>query len=135
MSEVDFGNRLRKFRSDRNRSMRQTAHDAGISVSYLSKLESNEGNPTLDVLTKLAELYGVSLQELTQDVGPTATSLPLEPSLEGFIGDYRHKFPELDEQDWKGMLNNIRLRGTYPQNSEDWLAIFLDIRRAVSSKG
>lgn len=35
---------------------------AGVSINTLSKLEKGEGNPTLDVLAKLAEVLGLELR-------------------------------------------------------------------------
>jgi transcriptional regulator with XRE-family HTH domain len=134
MQVVSFGQRLRQLRIEHSKSMREAAREADISVTYLSKLETDEGNPTLEVLNKLAELYGVSVQELTLGSGATQDKVQLEPSLEEFIARYKNTFPELNEPDWKIMLNNIRLRGLHPKISEDWLHIFVDIRRALNTK-
>jgi len=131
MSISSFGQRLRQFRVERNKSLRETARDAEISVTYLSKLETDEGNPTLDVLVKLARLYGVTVEDLTAGL----TGAPrLDEALDRFIGEYAEKFPELRDPDWQGMLNGIRLRGRRPEQPEDWLTIFLDLRRALATR-
>lgn len=134
MSTSSFGQRLRQFRVERQKSLRETAKAADISVTYLSKLESDEGNPTLDVLLKLASLYGVTIEDLTAGLSAEQNPPGLDPSLQSFIQDYHDKFPELLEVDWKNMLNGIRLRGRRPENTEDWLTIFLDLKRALRIK-
>jgi transcriptional regulator with XRE-family HTH domain len=134
MNNVSIGQRLRQLRLEHNKSLREAAREAGISVTYLSKLETDEGNPTLEVMSKLTELYGINVQDLTLGTEHSRDNHPLEPSLNQFISEFGDKFPELHESDWKTMLNKIRLRGMHPKTSDDWLNIFVDIRRALNMK-
>ncbi|WP_295815202.1 helix-turn-helix transcriptional regulator [uncultured Deinococcus sp.] len=134
MPTETFGRRLRQFRLERSKSLRETARDADISVTYLSKLEGDEGNPTLDVLIRLARLYGVAVEDLTAGVMGDQAAPTLEASLQRFIDEYGEKFPELRDHDWQTMLNGIRLRGRRPEAPDDWLTIFVDLRRALGTK-
>lgn len=134
MPTETFGRRLRQFRVERNKSLRETARDAEISVTYLSKLEGDEGNPTLDVLIRLARLYGVAVEDLTAGVMGEQAAPTLDDSLKRFIDEYGAKFPELHDHDWQTMLNGIRLRGRRPEEPDDWLTIFVDLRRALGTK-
>lgn len=134
MRTETFGRRLRQFRLERNKSLRETARDAEISVTYLSKLETDEGNPTLDVLIRLARLYGVAVEELTAGVMGEQEAPTLDDSLKRFIDEYGEKFPELHDLDWQTMLNGIRLRSRRPEALDDWLTIFVDLRRALSTR-
>lgn len=129
-----IGQRLRQLRVDRHKSMREAAREADISVTYLSKLENDEGNPTLDVLIRLARLYSVAVEDLTSGLAGTGASEEMDASLKQFIEEYAEKFSELREPDWQSTLGNIRLRGRRPEASDDWLTIFLDLRRALSTK-
>ncbi|MBO1050716.1 MULTISPECIES: helix-turn-helix domain-containing protein [Nostocales] len=132
MSTKTLGQRLHLIRKEQNLSMRSVARMAEISVAYLSKIEHDEANPTVDVLERLAKVLGLSLEELTVDVGRESSPKQDQPeSLQNFINEYKDKYTELNQQDWQKMLCNIRLRGQYPENTEDWLMIFLDIRRAL----
>jgi transcriptional regulator with XRE-family HTH domain len=132
MSTKTLGQRLHLIRKEQNLSMRSVARMAEISVAYLSKIEHDEANPTVDVLERLAKVLGLSLEELTVDVGRESSPKQNQPeSLHNFISEYKDKYTELNQQDWQKMLCNIRLRGQYPENTEDWLIIFLDIRRAL----
>ncbi|MEV7626811.1 XRE family transcriptional regulator [Actinoplanes sp. NPDC089786] len=58
------GPRLRALRNRHNRTLEQLAEVTGMSVSTLSRLESGQRRPTLDVLLQLSRAYGVPLDEL-----------------------------------------------------------------------
>ncbi|WP_220452357.1 helix-turn-helix domain-containing protein [Calidithermus roseus] len=129
---MTLGERLRSFRQNRFPSLRKAAEAAGVSVAYLSKLESDEaGNPTLEVLNRLASAYGVTLEELTGGGPGPAPAQALPPSLEEFVREYRERYPELGDPDWQRMLLGIRLRGKYPERGEDWHILFLQLKRAL----
>lgn len=128
---MSLGERLRTLRKDKGLSLRRAAEGADISVAYLSRLEANDANPTLEVLEKLAKLYGVPLEELTAGTHETSRPLQLAPALVEFLKAYEDSFPELKDPDWQRTLSNIRLRGRYPEKKEDWLSLFLELRRAL----
>jgi transcriptional regulator with XRE-family HTH domain len=67
------GSRLRTLRSDRNTTLAALSDATGISVSTLSRLESGQRRPTLELLLPLARTYGVTIDEL---VGGPATGDP-----------------------------------------------------------
>ena len=64
------GPRLRALRTEREATLTHLAEETGISVSTLSRLESGERRPTLELLLPLAKAYGVTLDELV-DAPPT----------------------------------------------------------------
>ena len=56
---------IKRFRKDLHLSQEQLAHKSGITFSTLTKVESgNNTNPTLETLTKIADVLGVGLDEL-----------------------------------------------------------------------
>jgi len=57
------GPRLRALRKQRNTTLEQLASATGISVSTLSRLESGQRRPTLDLLLPLAQAHHVALDE------------------------------------------------------------------------
>lgn len=128
---MTLGERLRTMRKERQLSLRKAAEGAGISVAYLSRLEGNDANPTLDILENLARLYQVTLEELTAGTRETSATPQLAPALEEFLASYQGSFPELADPDWQRMLSGIRLRGRYPENRDDWLSLFLELKRAL----
>ncbi|WP_375490095.1 helix-turn-helix domain-containing protein [uncultured Jatrophihabitans sp.] len=58
------GPRLRTLRQERAATLAELAGATGISVSTLSRLESGQRRPTLELLLPLARVYGVTLDEL-----------------------------------------------------------------------
>jgi transcriptional regulator with XRE-family HTH domain len=58
------GPRLRAMRVERGATLGQLSADTGISVSTLSRLESGQRRPTLELLLPLARAHQVPLDEL-----------------------------------------------------------------------
>lgn len=58
------GPRLRQLRLERDATLADVAEETGISVSTLSRLESGQRRPTLELLLPLAGAYRVALDEL-----------------------------------------------------------------------
>ena len=67
------GPRLRALRQDRETTLADLAEVTGISVSTLSRLESGQRRPNLELLLPLARAYQVPLDEL---VGAPPTGDP-----------------------------------------------------------
>src|SRR5689334_12736759 len=67
------GPRLRALRQERDTTLAGLSRETGISVSTLSRLESGDRRPTLELLLPLAEAHGVTLDEL---VGAPPTGDP-----------------------------------------------------------
>ncbi|WP_349814796.1 helix-turn-helix transcriptional regulator [Curtobacterium sp. MCJR17_043] len=67
------GPRLRALRTRRGTTLAALAERTGISVSTLSRLESGQRKPTLELLLPLARAYQVPLDDL---VGAPATGDP-----------------------------------------------------------
>jgi transcriptional regulator with XRE-family HTH domain len=67
------GPRLRALRRQRGATLQELAERTGISVSTLSRLESGQRRPTLELLLPLAGAYQVPLDDL---VGAPATGDP-----------------------------------------------------------
>ena len=64
------GPRLRALRLRRGITLTDLSAQTGVSVSTLSRLESGDRKPTLELLLPLARAYGVTLDELV-DAPPT----------------------------------------------------------------
>lgn len=67
----DVGPRLRRIRSRRGFTLTDLAEQTGISKSTLSRLETGQRRPTLELLLPLAQTYRVPLDDLVgaPDVG------------------------------------------------------------------
>ena len=62
MSETPIGIAIRERRKELGVTQPHLAELAGVSTNTLYKLERGQGNPTLDVLNKLAEVLGMELK-------------------------------------------------------------------------
>ncbi|MFZ0140147.1 MAG: XRE family transcriptional regulator [Aeromicrobium sp.] len=60
----EVGSRLKRLRSARGVTLGDLASQTGISKSTLSRLETGQRKPSLELLLPLAEAYGVPLDEL-----------------------------------------------------------------------
>jgi transcriptional regulator with XRE-family HTH domain len=64
------GARLRALRTDRGLTLTALSETTGISVSTLSRLESGQRRPTLELLLPLARVHGVALDDLVDASAP-----------------------------------------------------------------
>jgi len=61
----EFGEFLRQLRQSKEFSQKDTAAQSGVSSAYLAQLERGQRNPpSRKIMSRLAEVYGVTLQEL-----------------------------------------------------------------------
>ena len=60
------GPRLRALRQQRETTLADLSAETGISVSTLSRLESGQRRPTLELLLPLARAHGVPIDELVE---------------------------------------------------------------------
>ncbi|GAA0493788.1 helix-turn-helix transcriptional regulator [Streptomyces olivaceiscleroticus] len=76
------GPRLRALRRQRGTTLAALSERTGISPSTLSRLESGQRKPTLELLLPLAREYGVRLDEL---VGAEPTGVPRPVTRHGHV--------------------------------------------------
>lgn len=65
-----FAWNLKRLRLGRRLSQEKLAADAGIDRAYISELERERGNATLDLLDKLVEVLECPYQEFLREPGP-----------------------------------------------------------------
>lgn len=58
---------LRRIRVKRGLSQERLAYDAEVDRAYVGGLERQEGNPTIDVMERLAKTLGVGIAELFKE--------------------------------------------------------------------
>lgn len=61
---IAFGARLRELRTDLGWSQEAFAHRANLDRTYVSGVERGVRNPTLDVITRLADTLQVEVADL-----------------------------------------------------------------------
>ncbi|MEV6237725.1 helix-turn-helix transcriptional regulator [Lentzea sp. NPDC051838] len=82
MGNQELGQQLRALRTAGDRTLLSVATEAGLSVPYVANLENGRGNPTVDVLSRLADALGATFVvrvEPAHGASPPAPALP--PSL------------------------------------------------------
>jgi transcriptional regulator with XRE-family HTH domain len=77
MAIIGVAGRLRRIRELRGLTITEVAQRTGVSKSTLSRLETGQRRPTLELLLPLAQLYDVPLDELVgaPDLGDPRTHL------------------------------------------------------------
>lgn len=92
-----FGNRLKELREDRELSLKQLSEQIQVSDAAICKWENNISEPKLTYIVRLANFFGVSIDEL---VGNDDFGTPIEPPQEGF-----HLSPEERKlvEDYRGL--------------------------------
>ena len=124
---MKLGDRLREIRQQHEETLLQVAQSIDLSVSYLSDLERGRTRPSLDTLERLAAHYRLSLADLVENVDgwgePSLDALP--PGLAQLVksGDISEEFA-LD-------MSRIELRGRRPQDREEWLELYLHLKRIM----
>lgn len=73
------GPRLRALRRERETTLADLSAATGISVSTLSRLESGQRRPTLELLLPLAQAHGVGIDDLVAAPPPDDPRVHLRP--------------------------------------------------------
>lgn len=128
---MDISQRVRKLRAEHGHTLKSLGAKAGLSIPYLSDIEHGRANPTLNTLISLANAFDMSLLDMLRGVDMVGeeSEPALAPGLAELLDDPR--FGPLIDADWLALLNHIQLRGKRPQTMEQWLEIFLHLRRML----
>lgn len=65
---MNFGDKLRQLRNDKQLTQPELAEAMGIEQSYLSKLENDRSLPSNDVLNRILNVFGLELGEMVNDL-------------------------------------------------------------------
>lgn len=66
MKNTRIGEKIAEYRQKNGLTLRDFAKQINLSTALLSQLERNIGNPTLSILSTLAEAMGISVSELVE---------------------------------------------------------------------
>ena len=78
-----IGERVKKYRQERNLSLSELAEQAGVAKSYLSSLERNlQKNPSIQFLEKIAVVLNIPVDHLIYD---KQTNESLDPDWLGLV--------------------------------------------------
>lgn len=123
--------RLKELRTARQLTLKELAERSELSVSYLSDIERGRTVPTLATLETLANALAVSVIDLLSgvDFAGELTDAHLPTGLAALMHD-----PTYGEQltpEWIETLSKIQMRGKRPETKDDWLMLFLQLKRIL----
>lgn len=123
--------RLKELRMDRDWTLKGVAELTGLSVSYLSDIERGRTTPTLNTLETIAQALEVSIIDMLTgvDFAGEASQAGLPPGLAELMGD--DEYGQDITEEWVETLSKIQLRGKRPQTKQDWLELYLHLRRVL----
>lgn len=97
-----IGKRIQQLRQAKGLSLSELAERADVAKSYLSAIERNiQGNPSIQVIEKLAAVLNVPIQTLLQD-------------------DTSEQLSTLD-QDWVDLAREAMSSGVSKEQFREWL--------------
>ena len=102
MSEISITQeRLRNLRTQSGKNQDEVAEECGISRIALARYEGGQRMPKINILAKLAECYGVTVDYLMgRDEPTTAQPVPADPRRE----KAHRLLDEMDEQALDGLI-------------------------------
>jgi transcriptional regulator with XRE-family HTH domain len=123
--------RLKELRTERQLTLKELAERTELSVSYLSDIERGRTVPTLATLETLANALAVTVIDFLSgvDFAGQVTDASLPPGLVALMHD-----PTYGEQltpEWIETLSKIQMRGKRPETKDDWLMLFLQLKRIL----
>jgi transcriptional regulator with XRE-family HTH domain len=128
---MTLAERLRDLRKMNNLTLKDLSGRTGLSVSYLSDIERGRTTPSIDTLKSLAGAFEMTVTDVLVGVNwageRTEASLP--PGLRELREDSNYR-EELTE-DWIDLLTKIELRGARPISKQDWLELYLHLKRIL----
>jgi transcriptional regulator with XRE-family HTH domain len=93
-SEVIVGERIRRLRLEAGLSQEELGRSSKMSTSYISRLETGEVNPTVDALTRIVRVFGLSIDgllELNTDAPTILASDDLDPEIRVWLFKLKSK--------------------------------------------
>ncbi len=67
MDDKLLGSRIAKFRKEKNLSQKELANKLNVSNKTISKWECGNGNPDIQTLSKMVEIFDISIDELINE--------------------------------------------------------------------
>lgn len=93
-SEVVVGERIRRLRIESGLSQEELGRASKMSTSYISRLETGEVNPTVDALTRIVRVFGLSIDgllELNTNAPTILASDELDPEIRVWLFKLKSK--------------------------------------------
>ena len=131
---MELGERLRSLRKEKNLTLKDLSELANLSVPYLSDMEREEVNPSIESLQKVADAFNMTVRELFSGVEKLGESRPTSypKGFKEFLDE--PEFSEEIDDEWKNFLMEMNFRGEQPTTKREWIELHLNLRRTFSSE-
>jgi len=123
--------RLKELRTQRQLTLRELSERTELSVSYLSDIERGRTTPTLATLETLSGALDVTVIDFLS--GVDFAGQLTDASLPAGLAELRND-PNYGAQltpEWIETLSRIQMRGKRPETKDDWLSLFLYLKRIL----
>lgn len=104
---MTLASKLKALRLKKNKSLQQVADAVGASKNHIWDLETGKSrNPSIELLTKLAKCFGVSVAEL---VGENPTGKGEDPQVVAMYRELKELNPK-DREAIQRMMDHLKSR-------------------------
>jgi len=104
---MSFGTRLKELRVKKNLSLQEVADAVGASKAHIWDLEKNRAkNPSIELLTKLAKCFGVSVADI---IGENPHGADEQPELVAMYRQLKELTPA-DREAIQSMMDHFKKR-------------------------
>lgn len=125
------GNRIKHLRIEKGLTLPALADKATLSKGLLYQIEtSDDANPSLDTLNKIARALGVTIALLLDKQPVKARRIvpeSLEPGLEEYIREARERGEPLNEETLQALYVLQHRAGAGAKTKEDWAWLYRSI--------
>ena len=129
---MQLGTRLRQLRKQHRLTLVDLGEKTKLSVSFLSEIEREQTNPSLETIEKIARCYGLTVNQLLEgvDLGGGRSNVVYPPGLTGFLEQARNS-PDFDESVVELMLK-VELRSVRrAETVEDWKRFYYSLKTII----
>lgn len=98
---IKIGQRIQKYRNQKNLTQEQVAEMVGISQKHLSRIEKGYHNPRFDMIIHIAEALNIPTDALAKDLS--------EDNVDVFLENIRPDIEKLNEKQLEYIKKNIEL--------------------------
>ena len=125
---MTLGERIRELRKGQGWRLVDLKARADVSLPYLSDIENDKVNPSMDMIIRLADAFKMTATMLLDPINRIATEDTIvERYLEG-----DSDFGEQLNADWIATLHRIEYKGQRLQTRRQWLEAFYFLQRLLA---
>jgi transcriptional regulator with XRE-family HTH domain len=100
---MNLAENIKKLREEKGLLQKQVATEIGLKPAHYNKIENGQVEPSIDVLDKLAQLFGVTIDQIVH----LEKGIPKEVKIEDKTATEQLRLiQQLNEKD-KGIIMNI----------------------------